>query len=278
MTNPSSPIRALLVDIDGTLVGADFEVTPRVREALNDVRKYGIHISLCTGRPDVAARHYVDDLQLTGFHIFDSGATISDLLNGITLYEQGISQSIAHQVLDFARDQNLYTELYGAGGYYADFESEHSRMHAELQRWQPVIGDLSKVIDKIPVTKMEVVVLDGDEKARAKLLCSHFEDRLNFGWALAPGIKAQFVNILNKAVSKGEAVERLLAHWGIAKEQAMGIGDGPNDEPLLRSVGVGVAMGNATESLKQIATWVTAPVDEDGLAIAINHYILSRFS
>ena len=58
----------------------------------------------------------------------------------------------------------------------------------------------------------------------------------------------------------------------------MGVGDGPNDEPLFRSVGVSVAMGNATEALKQIATWVTAPVEQDGLAVAIDRYILSHFS
>src|SRR5437762_2063519 len=147
MTEPITPIRALLVDIDGTLVGADFEVTPRVRAALNEARKRGVRVALCTGRPDIASRHYVDDLYLTGFHIFDSGATIADPLNAETLYHQGISQSIAYQVLDCALAQNLYTEVYTAGHYYASFEGEHSRMHTELQRWQPTIGGLAEAMD-----------------------------------------------------------------------------------------------------------------------------------
>ncbi|HLY27775.1 MAG TPA: Cof-type HAD-IIB family hydrolase [Aggregatilineales bacterium] len=272
MTND---IRLLIVDIDGTLVGGDLEVRPRVREAIGKTRERGVHVALCTGRPSFGSRHYLTDLNLTGFHIFDAGATISDPLAGKTLYRHGIERQLAHEILDYARKTNVYLEIYGDEGYFIERSTELSRMHADLQRTTPAEGDLAAVIDRIAITKMEAVAGDDPESARAQALLDHFSDRIDYGWAIVPGMSVRFVNLLAKGISKGDAVRRLIAHFGLDKAQTLGIGDGPNDEPLLRAVGVGVAMGNGVESLKRLATWVAPSVDEDGLAATIDRYVLN---
>src|SRR5215213_8381892 len=69
---PDPPIRLLVVDVDGTLVGADRQISPRVHRALEESRRRGVQVALSTGRPWFGAKHYVDALQLDGFHIFDS--------------------------------------------------------------------------------------------------------------------------------------------------------------------------------------------------------------
>src|SRR5260370_23029707 len=82
--------------------------------------------------------------------------------------------------------------------------------------------------------------------------------QIDYVWEIVPGLTTHFINLLPKGVSKGEAVDRLSAHLGIPVEQVMGVGDGPNDEPLLRAVGGGVAMGDGSDALKKIAPWVSA--------------------
>src|SRR5437016_3010897 len=86
MTPPDEPIRLIFTDVDGTLVGAEREISPSVYDTLMEAREQGVKIALCTGRPLFATRRYIEELQLPGYHIFDAGAFIADPLNGLTLH------------------------------------------------------------------------------------------------------------------------------------------------------------------------------------------------
>ncbi len=250
------------------------QITPGVRRAIARTREAGVSVALCTGRPAFGSRHFLTDLNLTGFHIFDAGATISDPLAGITLQRQGLERQLALDILDYARKTNVFMEVYGDTGYFIERSTPASRIHADLQRTTPTEGDLAAVIDRIPITKMESIAQDNDEAGRTQTLLDHFSDRIDYGWAIVPGMSIRFVNLLAKGISKGDAVARLMAHLGVSAEQTVGVGDGPNDEPLLRTVGIGVAMANGIDSLKHMATWVAPSVDEDGLVAVIERYIL----
>src|SRR3954463_4847860 len=113
----TAPIRLLLLDVDGTLVDGQLKMSARVRRAVDQARERGVQIALCTGRPAIGARRFIDDLNLPGFHILDTGATISDPVAGITLYQKGVPQAVAHQLVKAARQANLYIEVYGDGTY-----------------------------------------------------------------------------------------------------------------------------------------------------------------
>src|SRR5207247_1331883 len=109
--------------------------------------------------PEIGTRRYIEALHLTGFHIFDSGATIADPLAGITLYQKGITQAVASEILNYARQHNVYIEIYAGSNYFVAYESEHTRIHARLQHSAPTITDLADVIARLPIVKMEAVVI-----------------------------------------------------------------------------------------------------------------------
>src|SRR5438046_2885826 len=103
MTNVSvsAPIRLIFIDVDGTLVGHDLKITPEVRRVLEETRRRGVQIALCTGRPEIATRHYVEELGLEGYHVYDAGALIKDTLANKTLYHKPLPRTIAEQVLAY---------------------------------------------------------------------------------------------------------------------------------------------------------------------------------
>jgi hydroxymethylpyrimidine pyrophosphatase-like HAD family hydrolase len=82
-----------------------------------------------------------------------------------------------------------------------------------------------------------------------------------------------FTNVLSPGVSKGKALEKLVAHLQVPLGEVIAIGDGTNDISLLTVAGVAIAMGNAADEVKAIADYVTLDVDHSGLAAAIDEYI-----
>lgn len=270
---PSS-IRLLIADVDGTLVGTGRDVEKPVRDALEAARRRGVRIALCTGRPLFSTRRYIEALDIAGVHSFDSGATVLNTSTGDLLYHHGIDRTLAQAFLAEAQRAALHVEIYADGRYFVEEEREHSRVHSEVLQQTPVIARLDEVVERQPVTKMEFVVLNDSERAQARALTARFADQLDSGWAGAPGTSADFVNILAKGVSKGAGAARIAAYYGVAATHVLAIGDGQNDEPMLRFAGIGVAMGNAPESLKGLADWIAPSVEEHGLAYAIERYIL----
>jgi hypothetical protein len=266
----------IVVDVDGTLIGASRTISPGVRYAVNSATQRGVQVVLCTGRPEFGTRRYIEELALPGFHIFDAGAFIADPFTEAVLYQHGIERSLARRLLDYARQVNLHTEVYVGSKYYIERENEQSRIHVEVMRHPPIVANLDEVIATQPVTKMEIITLSEAENTRVHELADHFAGEVEMGWATAPGTTAGFINVMAKGVSKGEAVQRLAEYLAVPLDQIMGVGDGLNDEPMLRVVGVSVAMGDAPEQLKSLATWVTRTAAEDGLALAIERFVLAN--
>ena len=81
-----------------------------------------------------------------------------------------------------------------------------------------------------------------------------------------------FVDITAKGNTKQKGIEHMLAHFGMNVNETMAFGDGGNDIPMLKYVNIGVAMGNATDNVKEIADYVTKTVDEDGIEYALKHF------
>jgi Cof subfamily protein (haloacid dehalogenase superfamily) len=276
MTISINSIRLVVADVDGTLVGEDREISSRVRQAIGEAQRQGVRFALCTGRPLFTTRRYVEELHLPGFHIFDGGATIANPSTGELLYRYAYDPAVVRDVVAYVRREHLYLEVYSVDGYYVDTRGIHTKIHTAVMLSDPIIRDLDEVIGLMPVNKMEAIVIDDPERARMHAMAVHFADQLMMAWSRAPGTDADFVNVMPLGISKGTAVKHLIDHTGIPASQVMGIGDAGNDESLLHAVGLPIAMGSAPDSLKDVAHWVTAPVEADGLAVAIERYILSN--
>ena len=145
-----------------------------------------------------------------------------------------------------------------------------SKQPSELLRW--LFGTIWR--DEV-IVKGGMAVRTAEEIESARRFITRFSERLAFTWTTTPALpEMRFINIIDKNASKGRALRALCKHLAIPMEQVCAIGDGANDISLLSEVGLAIAMQNAPAELKAVADKITEDVANNGVAKAIQSYLL----
>jgi hydroxymethylpyrimidine pyrophosphatase-like HAD family hydrolase len=148
-------------------------------------------------------------------------------------------------------------------------------IHRKFFNVSPIIGPFNDIEMRERVLKLEIVVKSESEKTKASSFRQVFKGRLIFSIARTPAYPGvEFINILPQKVSKGAALRQLAAYLGIPLKEVFAIGDGTNDITLIEEAGLGVAMGNARPELKKKADYVTRSVGDNGVALAVERFLL----
>lgn len=269
-----STFRLLVIDIDGTLIGADLTPSPRVRAALRLAETAGLRLALCTGRTHLACPDLIAELGLAGPHIFLDGAWIADHTGTRIVFSRPIARPDLTTLVAACRSAGVDLELYTATGYFVERRSDLVQIHEAVQGITARVADLDAVIAAGGVIKGECLAEGAAGQAAVQQIEADLLGRLHFGWAKVAGYPAlDFVNVVAPDVSKGTALRALAAWHGLTPAATVAIGDGRNDIPMIQAAGFGVAMGNAAPEVVAIADWVTAPVDADGLALMIERLV-----
>ena len=267
--------KLLVVDIDGTLLNRYGNISSEDKKALTKTRATGIRVCLSTGRGVKSSLSVIEQLSLDGYHIFCDGALVSSPNQGKEIYAQPLSKVVVREMIEFAHRHDVNLELYSAKHYFVERESWSTNAQRQYFGIESTMVDFTKLWERERIIKGGLVTTNPQEVAKARDLCRHFSDSLHFSWARTPAFPGvDFINILAPGVSKGKALEALTAYLGVSLTEVIAAGDGTNDIPLLASVGLAVAMGNAPDEVKAVADYVTLDVDHSGLAAAIERFLL----
>lgn len=272
-------IKLIALDLDGTLLTTQKELSERNRMALCRCAEQGIEVVPCTGRIWAGVPEFIKNLPGVHYAITVNGAVVEDVAHHCVLDERKMSLQTALEILEMAKGyQAMYDAYVGGRGYgearFMDHLEEHgipdTLQTMILQTRQPV-KDLAAEIKKMDsmVDKINYFFRDGQERLRAK---ASLNDR---GDVIVTSSFSNNLEINALGATKGEAIVRLADYLGLAHEQTMGFGDGENDMTMMTMSGIGVAMGNAVDSLKEKADYVTVSNDEDGVAAALEHLLWS---
>ncbi|MGV9002025.1 MAG: HAD family hydrolase [Candidatus Saccharimonadaceae bacterium] len=247
--------KLLLLDVDGTLVASKADALPsqKVIEAISRAQEK-IAIGIVTGRPYAHTKAVIDALGLKGIGVFNGGAEIINLETGENIFRQSLSIETARQVLELVLPYGY--ALLNAVGNVEQPVTEVSQITEET--------DKLLVVD-VPTQKTPEVMaaLDAVEGIAAHPV-SAWSDEDVF-----------CISIVHEHASKRYGAERIMKLLGYDKSEVLAVGDGHNDLPLIEAVGLGIAMGNAPEEVKQLAGDVTNSLEEDGVARVIEKYILN---
>jgi hydroxymethylpyrimidine pyrophosphatase-like HAD family hydrolase len=270
-------IRAIFVDVDGTLVGAVNQVTPGVLAAVCAARDAGCEIVLCTGRSRFTAEGVARQLGEPGYLVALNG--------GVTLH-LGTNEVLSRQVLSKQTALQAVRAMVGLGSQVYVYEDallpqpEVARVlyHPDLPvgpyaippRYRPYPG----ILDNLPFEPVCVNTYGPADQMEAistalRSLLGPEIDLIHTGTATYRGVEA-FPSGVSKMCGAALIAERL----GIEREEILAIGDHSNDMEMIEWAGVGVAMGNALPEVKAAAQWVTADLEADGVARAIERFVL----
>jgi len=266
--------KLLVSDVDGTLINKHGTVSEADKDALARARASGIIVSLCTGRAPQGCAGLLRQLALDGYHTFHDGAQVINPDTEHQIYIQPFNYSTIRQAVEWAHRYDMEIELYSTTQFFAEKENWSTRVHRDFFNIPPVMTDYDALRQNETIIKMQTVRTNPEEAEKINAFCREFADRCHFSWVKSPAFPdADFINILSPQVSKGKAITELAAYLSIRKEEIIAIGDGKNDVSLLSAAGLAIAMESAPDVLKNIAHYITAGVDESGVAKALNKFL-----
>jgi len=258
-------------DVDGTLVGRDLKISPRVREAIAKMQQAGVAGCLVTGRMYRATLPFARELGFDAPLVCYQGAAVIDPASDEVIAHLALENDVVRDLIATTEVDGMHLQLYRNEEYYCESRNRFSDLYASLAMYDPVIvPSLRETFAYSPATKAVIVANAPDAARYVEKLRALFHERAYITRSLP-----EFVEVLNAKVDKGDALRVVAARMGAAMSDVVAIGDSWNDAPLLRAAGFGVAMGSAPEELLKIANAVVADVEHDGVAEAIERYVLA---
>lgn len=268
--------KLLVLDVDGTLLNDEREISKRTLATLLKVQQMGVRIVLASGRPTYGLMPLAKTLELGnygGFVLSYNGCQIIKAQNGEILFERRINPEMLPYLEKKARKNGFAIFTYHDDTLITDSpDNEYIKNEALLNNLKIIREDeFSTAIDFAPCKCMLV-----SDKEKALIgLEQHWEKRLA-GTLDAFRSEPYFLEVVPCGVNKANTLGALLEHLGVTREEVIAVGDGVCDVTMLQLAGMGVAMGHSQDSVKVCADYVTASNEEDGVALAVEKLILAE--
>lgn len=275
-------IKAIAVDVDGTLTNDDKVITPRTREALIDAQHADIRVIIASGRPSQGVKRLSRQLELEkngGLIVSYNGGRAEDAKTGEVLFERVLPKDLIKPLLDHVKQFDVIPWFTGDGRVYV----EHAYVDDIYIHGEPcnIIKRECEVCDLLvcEVRSLEDLI----DRSQCKLLTAGTDTYMAAHWQeLAAPFAGKldsmftsdfFYEFMPTGVNKGAALAHVLPQLGIEASEVVTFGDAQNDIEMLRWAGMGVAMGNATDEVKAAADMVTITNNEDGIAVALEQLL-----
>ena len=264
-------IKLLAIDLDYTLLDNEVKVPKRAEEAIRAAVSLGAMVTLASGRMYKATLPFAEALDLDVPLITYNGALIKTSRSKEVYHFLPVPLGLAIEVLRYAKEQGLHANVYLDDEIYVDEMNWRVREYAERAKVTPfLVEDLLEFVDREP-TKLLLLVDEEVIDSHVEALGKRFFGRLRVSKSMPT-----YIELTNWGASKGQALSVLAGRLGIRREEVMAIGDSGNDMDMLEYAGLGVAVANAYDFVKARADFVTAGEDGEGVAEAIEAFILRR--
>jgi len=276
-----SDIKVIIMDVDGTLTNSEKKITEKTKNALIRAQKEGVILVLASGRPTSGLMDYAKELKMDKHHgllVSFNGAKVIECQTNKLLFNETMSIEEGQAVLEHMKkfdvkpmidkdDYLFVNDVYNCYVQYKDKPFNVIQYESRGGKFKLCEKDDLAAFADYPLNK---ILTAGDPeylKENYEEMMEPFKDTLS---CMFTG--PFYFEFTAKGIDKAKALDTVLIPMGYKKEEMMAFGDGHNDASMIKYAGIGIAMANAVEDLKQIANEVTLSNEEDGIAYALSKY------
>ena len=275
-------IRVIVMDVDGTMTNHKKEITPKTKAALKKAQESGVKLILASGRPDSGLSDFAIELEMSRHHgllVSFNGSRVIDCQTGEVLFNETMTVEQGKAVLEHMKGFNVRPMIDKENYMYVndvyDCMIKHGEQEINIIQYESRGGkyklcemdDLAAFVD-YPLNK---ILTAGDPiylKEHFREMMEPFKDTLNCMFT-APF----YFEFTAQGIDKAKALEAVLNPMGYMQDEIIAFGDGQNDKTMIQYAGIGVAMDNAVEELKEVADEITLSNEDDGIAVSLYKHI-----
>ncbi len=271
-------VRLIALDLDGTLLNSEKQLSPENAEALSNAAKAGIEIVPATGRFYRAIPEVIRALPFVHYVISVNGAEVYDVARGEAVCRAEIPWQRAVEVMELFDTLPVIYDCYQNGwgwmtkDLYDQAEQYTFSPHtlSMIRTFRTPVPDLKALIRERASGVQKVLAFFRDMDFRAKMLKTLPKELPDL--VVTTSIQNN-IEVNSREATKGNALRKLTDLLGLKPEQTMAFGDDLNDVTMLQEAGIGIAMGNAADEVKAAADFVTGSCNESGVALALKKYL-----
>ena len=266
-------IKLVALDVDGTILDGDDNISEQTIAQVRRVKSLGVQVCLATGRPLFAAEKVIHTLDIETPSMFFSGALVWDPKSKSSLASHSFSTEELLPFLTRVRESELFYELYSATEYFTDCPGHLSQLHGDVLGIYPRSESAETVLKDHAIIKFNVLAESAEDKRKMRQIIDQFPN-FNYGLGYMAGWpNIEVYNITCKLANRRDAFRTLIQATNVSSNEVMAIGDAESDLIFFELAGLGVAMGQADDSIKAKAGFVTKTIKDDGVAFALENFI-----
>ena len=277
-------IKLICIDMDGTLLNRKHEISDRNKEALRKAHELGVYIAITTGRLFCSARYYSDMIGINTAVIASNGSYIKTNHGDKAILESALSLDLVLEIYNIVKKHGLTITFNSWDTLIRELEVPETHAYYIMNKNLPEDRKVKFLIDTSnfigTIKNFKGTILKGiviEERENKEHLWAAKEELKEVLGERVHVVSSGHNNfeIMSGEASKGKAVEYYAKSLNIAPSEVMCIGDSENDLSMLQFAGIGVAMGNGLDLIKKEADYITDSNEEDGVAKAIEHFVLN---
>jgi Cof subfamily protein (haloacid dehalogenase superfamily) len=269
-------IKAVAIDVDGTLLDNDHRLRDPVRDALHDLVANQTQVILATARGPQALAAVLHPLRLSPMLVCFSGAWVGEIDYPSVIPKRAVldrrhSREVARSIVAAALELKVEPNVFTVNTWRARQMTPEIMLESQITECTPLLT--ANLLEENNDPSKILLITGKDESTKPlQVIAEAMQSSSNATFS-----KANYLEIIPLGTNKAEALRQLIATLGLDLSQLAAIGDGLNDLEMLREAGLGIAMGNAPAAVQSAADWVTSTNDQGGVAQAVRRLFQDGF-